>query len=336
MKQEFAMLAHHAEMGGNYVGWYASRKLDGWGCVWDGGVTTGMNGSDVPWNYVGADDPDRKATGLWTIGRADKYGIKPKIISAPEEFINQLPKGIPLHGELWKDDDRDFVQSVCSKLNPVLSEWKKIIFYIYNVKPYECWIKQGLNWDFQNNVQVENQAWLDRMKEAHEVVNKTEQVEFLPQYKIEQENDLDALWAIAKEEKWEGLCLINPFSKYETERSHSLLKMKTEYDTEAYCISWTEGKGRHVGRVGALICKLIWGEKVSTIKGGSDELIGKEIIFKVAGGLSDKEREFNNVESKYIDKWLKIKFNGLAGNGRPPSASITGETFEGTYPKKQV
>jgi len=71
-----------------------------------------------------------------------------------------------------------------------------------------------------------------------------------------------------------GLMLRRPGSLYESGRSHTLLKVKSFFDSEATVIGHTKGRGRHKGRCGAL--EVRWAD-------------GTE--FKVGTGLSDKQRE---------------------------------------------
>lgn len=52
----------------------------------------------------------------------------------------------------------------------------------------------------------------------------------------------------------EGLMLRKPGSVYEGRRSASLLKIKTFYDAEAKVTGYADGKGKHKGATGALIC----------------------------------------------------------------------------------
>jgi DNA ligase-1 len=63
-------------------------------------------------------------------------------------------------------------------------------------------------------------------------------------------------------------------SAYDHGRSNELLKVKTFKDDEAIVYDHQKGKGRHKGRMGAVMCRL---------RDGTE--------FKVGSGFSDKERE---------------------------------------------
>lgn len=68
----------------------------------------------------------------------------------------------------------------------------------------------------------------------------------------------------------EGLMLRKPGSKYEIGRSSTLLKVKKFSDAEAVVIAHTPGKGRHKGRLGALIVRMSNGKEFSLGTGLSD------------------------------------------------------------------
>lgn len=71
----------------------------------------------------------------------------------------------------------------------------------------------------------------------------------------------------------EGLMLRRPGSAYEVGRSATLLKVKSFQDAEAVVVGHEPGKGRHKGRLGALVVALPDGTR-----------------FSVGSGLSDAER----------------------------------------------
>ena len=71
-----------------------------------------------------------------------------------------------------------------------------------------------------------------------------------------------------------GLMLRKPGSAYEPKRTFSLLKYKPFLDGEATVIGHVEGRGKHVGRLGALVC-----------------LMGDGTKFQVGFGFIDTQRE---------------------------------------------
>jgi len=326
MKKEFAQLAHSADINQRYMGWYVSRKLNGWGCIWDGGVTRGMPAEEVPWYYKGGDGRlsyPVVSTGLWTIGRDNK----PKVIFAPDWFLNSLPVLMPIQGELWCNDDLGKVKSICGQGIKGLNDdrWREIKFQAYNVKPYVLWkdIRKfvrphstqfwvNLSWKYRHDTMLsvlENHIF----NNVGEVVSQT---------KITFKDQLRLFAKTALNLGWEGAMIINPFSNYEDWRSRNLLKVKPKFDIEAMVLYAEHGKGKHEGRMGSLVCRVTWDEKVTSFIGGKEKMIGKTVDFGV-GGFTDTQRGWDYVQEHYQQgKDIPITFLSISRDGVPCSANI--------------
>ena len=72
----------------------------------------------------------------------------------------------------------------------------------------------------------------------------------------------------------EGLMLRQPGSQYEAGRSTTLLKVKTFHDAEGRVVEHLPGKGRHAGRLGAVVVELPDG-----------------LTFSVGTGFTDAQRQ---------------------------------------------
>ena len=94
----------------------------------------------------------------------------------------------------------------------------------------------------------------------------------------------------------EGLMLRQPGSLYEAGRSPTLVKLKRFHDAEAYVIDHLPGKGRHRGRLGALLVHL-----------------GNGITFSVGTGFSDAERE----NPPAIGSKITFRYQELTDRGVP-------------------
>jgi DNA ligase-1 len=68
----------------------------------------------------------------------------------------------------------------------------------------------------------------------------------------------------------EGLMLRQPGSHYEAGRSPTLLKVKTFHDAEGRVVEHVPGKGRHKGRLGAVVVAMPDGQTFSVGTGFSD------------------------------------------------------------------
>ncbi len=94
----------------------------------------------------------------------------------------------------------------------------------------------------------------------------------------------------------EGVMLRQPGSLYEPRRSDSLLKVKSFHDCEAVIIGHEPGRGRHQGRLGALLVQLPNG-----------------IRFACGTGLSDAQRHLPPA----IGQTVTVKYQELTDGGVP-------------------
>jgi DNA ligase-1 len=95
--------------------------------------------------------------------------------------------------------------------------------------------------------------------------------------------------------------LREPGSLYVPDRSMTCLKVKTFYDAEGVIIGYQPGRGKHKGRVGALICRRPDG-----------------VEFEVGTGLSDKERQ----TPPAVGVTITYSYKELTDAGKPRHASF--------------
>ena len=98
----------------------------------------------------------------------------------------------------------------------------------------------------------------------------------LKHYKVETLEGAQGMYRQILEKGGEGLMFRNPEAGYEMKRTGNLLKWKDQIDGTALVTGYDPGKGKHEGRVGALVCV--------------DDETG--VTFRVGTGLSDEEREW--------------------------------------------
>lgn len=94
----------------------------------------------------------------------------------------------------------------------------------------------------------------------------------------------------------EGVMLRAPNAAYERKRSDTLLKVKTFHDAEATVIAHMSGRGKHKGRLGALVC-----------------VADNGATFSIGTGFSDAEREAPPV----IGSRVTYKYQELTDGGVP-------------------
>ena len=173
---------------------------------------------------------------------------------APAWFTKDLPKTL-LDGELWMG--RKMFQQTVSIVrmgNPRDDLWRKLTFMVFDAPE-------------------KGQPFENRMVRAERIIAGAPYAKFVDQVPCEGINHirkaLKAMIALGGE----GLMMRSPMSMYEEGRSYTLLKVKEFFDAEGTVIGYEPGKGKHKGRVGALIIK-------------ADN--GKE--FRAGTGLTNKER----------------------------------------------
>jgi DNA ligase-1 len=174
-------------------------------------------------------------------------------IAAPDWFIAGLPK-TPLDGELWLGRGRfDELSGTVRKKLPVEAEWRQLRYMIFDLP--------GASGSFAERAQRINallvearQAWLQAVAQTH-VANVT---------------SLQTLLKQTVKTGGEGLVLHRANALWSPGRSDALFKLKPMPDEEARVLAHLPGKGRHAGRMGALLLALPDGQQFALGTGFSD------------------------------------------------------------------
>ncbi|CAN7407946.1 DNA ligase [Variovorax paradoxus] len=208
---------------------------------------------------------------LWTRGGEP--------VVAPAWFIAPLPKQ-PLDGELWAGRGQfAHAVSIVRSQTPNDTAWHSMRFMVFDLPA------QG--GDFTARLAVLRK--LLPITDAPWVVP-------VPQERATTHADLQALLAKTVKMGGEGLMLHRGGSLYRAERNSDLLKVKTHDDAEARVVGHMPGKGRHSGRLGALLVETPEGKR-----------------FKLGSGLTDAERE----NPPAIGSWVTYRYNGTNPGGLP-------------------
>lgn len=204
------------------------------------------------------------------------------VINAPRWFTKDLPK-MPLDGELWLGHHQfDALSGAVRKNEPVDAEWQKITYRIF---------------------ELPNAAgtFAARAKRMGEIVKKANlpHLKAVAQFRLADEKSLKLKLNQVVKNNGEGLMLHRADAQYVTGRSDVLIKLKPLYDAEATVIAHTAGKGKYVGKLGALV--------MQTPEG---------IQFKLGTGLSDAERE----NPPKIGSLVTYTYKDKTKNGKPKFA----------------
>ncbi len=209
---------------------------------------------------------------------------------APDWFVEQLPD-TPLDGELWLDR-QEFQRTVSIVRRQDKSDhWKEITYVVFDAPAVE-------------------EAFEDRLEFIRDFMNE-QKPEFAKALRHDACRDLKHLQReLAKVEKagGEGLMLRKPGSRYETGRSSSLLKVKSFVEAEARVVRHKAGRGRHKGRLGALVVELPSGDE-----------------FSVGTGFSDAQRE----DPPAVGSVITYRYQELTKAGIPRFPSFVGLRIDG-------
>jgi len=205
-----------------------------------------------------------------------------KIIHAPQWFLDQLPKEYALDGELYLDNGKfENTTSIVSKKVPIDNEWKKIKYMVFDIpsvkKPFE-----------------------ERKKVLTTLKSKTEFIKVVQHILVKNQEQFDTYYTNIISQGGEGVMLIDPKSHYEQKRSKYLLKVKPTHDDEATITNMIEGKGKDIGKLGALVVKK------------------NDIIFKIGTGFNNKLRtQYWKNKNKMKGKLVTFTHKGTTSKGVP-------------------
>ncbi len=174
------------------------------------------------------------------------------VYHAPDWFVAGLP-AVPLDGELWLDR-KAFQRTVSIVRRQDKSDhWRQIKYVMFDAP--------GVSGPFE-----ERQKALAEMIRQHDPPF----AKVLDQARCTGIKALKVELARVESLGGEGLMLREPGSQYEAGRSSTLLKVKTFHDAEGRVMEHLPGKGRHAGRLGAVVVELPDGQTFSVGTGFSD------------------------------------------------------------------
>lgn len=216
-------------------------------------------------------------------------------ISAPDWFIQQLPP-FAIDGELWsKRGDFETIASTVLTQTPD-ARWHQISYHIFEV-PMQ---KGGL---LQRLAVLED--WLQSHSQSNDLIKVVDQIVVRSNQHLESYFD----WLVSQGA--EGMVVRKPSDDYSTGRLTHALKMKPLEDAECRVVGYTKGKGKYLGRVGALRCELL-PEQLPRLfaqlaKGH------RPVEIKLGSGLSDVQRQ----TPPEVGTIVTFEYSGLTAKGLP-------------------
>lgn len=220
--------------------------------------------------------------GYWDGQRLRTRGGEP--VTPPAWFTAGWPD-TALDGELWAGRGRFAqAQSTVRQASAGDAAWQQIRFMAFDMPAHPGSFDARLP-VLRSTVARIGQPWLVAA----------------PQQRVASHAALQALLHEKVRGGGEGLMLHRGSSLYRAGRSEDLIKLKTHDDTEARVVAHLPGKGKHAGRLGALLVEMPTGQQ-----------------FRLGTGLSDAER----AAPPPIGSWVTYRFRGTHGSGLPRFASF--------------
>ena len=157
------------------TGWLMSEKLDGWRAVWTGYEFVSRNGTEI---------------------------------AAPQWFLDRMPAGIALDGELHAGRGGfNFIQSALQRKMPLDADWRRITFSAF---------------DALNRLGV----FRDRLDDAASAVKDSTVADYVEHTKCGGWVHLVSYFLPLVWRGAEGVVIRNPEASYEQFRSSNMLKLK--------------------------------------------------------------------------------------------------------------
>ena len=205
-------------------------------------------------------------------------------VAAPAWFTAGWPD-TPMDGELWAGRGRfAHAQSTTRQQQPDDVAWRQMRFMVFDLPAHGGVFDERLG-ALKTLVASIQQNW----------------VQAVPQQRVATDAALQALLQRTVRAGGEGLMLHKGSSLYRSGRSDDLIKLKTHEDTEAQVVGHLPGKGKHAGRLGALLVEMPTGQR-----------------FKLGAGLTDADR----ADPPPIGSWVTYRFRGTHDGGLPRFASF--------------
>jgi DNA ligase-1 len=176
-----------------------------------------------------------------------------RLIAAPKWFLDALPT-TPLDGELWMGRQSfDRVSAAVRRNTPVDAEWQALKYMVFDLP--------GTPGTF-----AERSAQIVSVVGAVGVP----WMQPLPQIRGTDADTLQRQLMTLVADGAEGLMLHHANALWTPGRSDTLRKLKSVPDEEARVVAHLPGKGRHLGRMGALLLEMPSGQRFALGTGFTD------------------------------------------------------------------
>lgn len=271
-------------------------------------------------------DEEQDMSGWWMSEKLDgvrAYWDGTRLLSrlgneffAPAWWLKGFPKE-PLDGELWSE--RGCFQKIVGtvKRHDGGDLWKEIKYLVFDA-PALCELSMG------RGPTVIPLPFEKRLERLARLTLKAPVISMVKQTRCRDNHHLRCSLGEVIKQRGEGLMLRQPESLYVPKRSNTLLKVKTTQTAEGVVVGHDPGKGKHKGRMGALIVSLrkLGAECKGVGAGKLLEIMQRDSEPKVnvGTGFTDHERE----NPPKIGSVITYRFQELTDGGVPRFPAYVG------------
>jgi DNA ligase-1 len=200
-------------------------------------------------------------------------------IVPPAWFTARWPT-LPMDGELWIGHGRfEQISDLVRAPSPDPAAWRRVQFMVFDL-PADPDRFEARVLHMRALLHAVGIAWLRPV----------------PQFRVQDADELDAWLARIVAAGGEGLVLHHRDARYRVGRSEDLLKYKPYDDAEARVVAHTVGRGKYAGMLGALVVQRPDG-----------------LRFRLGSGFSDAQR----LHPPPLGSQVTYRYNGLTGNDVP-------------------
>lgn len=204
---------------------------------------------------------------------------------APVWFVEDFPKGVPLDGELWIGRSLfERVSGIVRQKREDNQAWRAVKFMIF---------------DYPSSKAVFSKR-IELMKAVAERADSP-YLQVIKQVRVGSEQTLNDWLDNVVANGGEGLMLHRGQAIYQARRSPDLMKLKKHADAEAVILEHLPGKGKFIGKLGAMLVR--------------DE---HGIVFKIGSGFSNAQR----ANPPAVGSTITFKYYGKTRNNVPRFASF--------------
>lgn len=210
-------------------------------------------------------------------------------VAVPAWFTAGWPN-VPMDGELWAGRGQ-FARAVSTvrQQTPDNAAWRDMRFMVFDLP-------------------AQGGPFSERIPVLNGLISQIDQpwVQAVAQFKLVNQPALQGLLLKTVKQDGEGLMLHRGASLYKGLRSDDLLKLKTHEDTEARVIAHIAGKGKHAGKLGALLLEMPAADGKPAQR------------FKLGTGFTQAQRQ----NPPAVGSLVTYRFRGLTDRGIPRFASF--------------